>query len=71
MSDRERERQKHRQREKQALGGELDAELNPRTPGSRPESKADTQPLNHSGVHDHCNLKSFKKYIGGGRGVPP
>ena len=29
---------------------EPDVELNPRTPGSRPELKADTQSLSHSGV---------------------
>ena len=29
---------------------EPDAELNPKYPGSRPESKADTQPLSHPGI---------------------
>ena len=29
---------------------EPNAGLNPRTPGSRPEPKADTQPLSHSGA---------------------
>ena len=47
---RDRERQRHRQREKQAPCREPDAELDPRTPGSRPEPKADTEPLNHPGV---------------------
>ena len=46
----QRERQRHRQREKQAPLGEPDAGLNPRTPGSCPEPKADTQPLSHPGA---------------------
>ena len=41
MSD----RQRHRQRKKQALCGEPNVGLNPRTPRSRPELKADVQPL--------------------------
>ena len=48
MSERERER--HRQREKQALSMEPDVGLDPRTLGSRPEPKADAQPLSHSGI---------------------
>ena len=44
------ERQRHRQREKQAPSGEPDAGLYPRTPGSCPEPKADTQPRSHSGA---------------------
>ena len=44
---RETERQRHRQREKQTPWGEPDVELDPRTLGSQPESKADTQPLSH------------------------
>ena len=49
---REKERQRHRQREKQAPCGEPDAELelDPRTPGSRPEAKADVQPRSHPGA---------------------
>ena len=43
----ERERQRHRQKEKQAPFGEPDAGLNPRTPGSGPEPKADAQLLSH------------------------
>ena len=35
-----RDRQRHRQREKQALCREPDAELDPRSPGSRPGLKA-------------------------------
>ena len=42
--------QRHRQREKQAPHGEPDVGLDPETPGSRPEPKADAQPLSHPGV---------------------
>ena len=42
---RDRERQRHRQREKQVPRGEPDVGLDPRTLGSRPEPKADAQPL--------------------------
>ena len=49
-SEMQRERQRHRQREKQAPCGDPKAEFNPRTLGSRPEPKADTQPLSHPGV---------------------
>ena len=48
--EREREKQRHRQREKQGPCGEPDVGLDPSTPGSRPEPKADAQPLSHSGV---------------------
>ena len=44
------ERQRHRQREKQAPHGEPNVELEPRTPGSRSEPKADAQPLSHPGA---------------------
>ena len=37
-------------REKQAPQGEPDVRLNPRMPGSRPEPKADVQPLSHPGA---------------------
>ena len=47
---RDTERQRHRQREKRVPCGEPDAGLDSRTPGSRPEPKADTQPLSHPGV---------------------
>ena len=46
----ERERQRHRQGEKQAPCGEPTAGLDPGTPGSRPEPKADSQPLSHLGA---------------------
>ena len=52
MRDTHRERQRHRQREKQAPCGKPDAGLDPGTPGSRPEPKADTQPLSHPGAPD-------------------
>ena len=48
--ERERERQRHRQREKQAPCREPDVGLNPRTPGSYPEPKADAQPLSDPGA---------------------
>ena len=47
MRDTERERQRHRQKEKQAPCRDPDVGLDPGTPGSRPEPKADTQPLSH------------------------
>ena len=50
MRDTQRERQRHLQRETQAPRGEPDVRLHPRTPGSGPEPKADTQPLSHRGV---------------------
>ena len=49
MRDRERGRV-HRQREKQAPCREPDVGLDPRTPRSHPEPKADIQPLSHPGV---------------------
>ena len=48
-SDTQRERQRHRQRENQAPFGEPDVGLDPRTPGSQPESKTDAQPLSQLG----------------------
>ena len=47
---RQRERQTQRQREKQAPQGEPDAGLDPGSPRSCPELKADTQPLSHPGI---------------------
>ena len=47
---RDRKRQRHRQREKQAPCGEPVVGLDPRTPGSCPEPKADAQPLSHPGA---------------------
>ena len=46
-----RERQGHRQREeKQASSKETEVGLDPWTPGSCPEPKADAEPLSHPGV---------------------
>ena len=47
---RDSERQRHRQREKQTPSREPNSGLNPRTPGSWSELKAEVQPLSHSGV---------------------
>ena len=44
------ERQRHRQKEKQALCGESNVRLDPRTPGSHPERKAYTQLPSHPGT---------------------
>ena len=60
---RNRERQRHRQREKQAPCSEPDAGLEPRTPRSRPEPKADAQPLSHPGIPNKQNLKEVLKLI--------
>ena len=48
--ERERERQRHRQKEKEAPCREPDVGLDPGTAGSRPEPKADAQPLTHPGA---------------------
>ena len=51
MRDTKREGGKrHREREKQAPGREPDVGLHPGSPGSRPEPKADAQPVTHPGV---------------------
>ena len=44
------EKQRHRQREKQAPCREPNVGLDPGMPGSCPEPKAGTQPMNHPGV---------------------
>ena len=44
---RDRQRQRHRQREKQAPHREPEEGLKPRTLGSHPEPKTDTQSLSH------------------------
>ena len=46
----QRETQRHRQRDKQAPYEEPDVGLDPKTPGSQPEPKADAQPLSHPGA---------------------
>ena len=56
INERHRERQRHRQKEKQAPCVEPHVGLDPRTPGSRPEVKADAQPLRYPG--DPGYLKS-------------
>ena len=53
---RDTERQRHRQRKKQAPCEKPDVGLDPRTPGSWPEPKADAQPLSHPGSP---RVKSF------------
>ena len=55
------ERQRLRQREKQASCWEPDARLSLRTLGSRPEPKADAQPLNHPGAPSCDILWEFWK----------
>ena len=50
--------QRCRQREKQAPHGELDVGLDPRTPGSRPEPKADAQLLSTQASPSVVLLKS-------------
>ena len=59
MRERERERQRHRQREKQAPCRKPDVGLDPGTPGSRPEPKADAQPLSHQGALKTIFKKDF------------
>ena len=49
----QRERERHRQWEKQASYGDPNAGLNPRTPGSWLEPKADAQPVSHPGAPQH------------------
>lgn len=50
------DRQRHRRREKQALCGEPDVGLDPRTLGSQPELKADGQPLSLPGIPFQASL---------------
>ena len=50
MRDAERERERHRQTEKQAPCRDPNVGLDPGTPGSHPELKADAQLLSHPGV---------------------
>ena len=61
MRNRERDRQRHREREKQAPRREPDVGLDPGTPGSCPEPKADAQPLSHPGCPVIIFLK--KKFL--------
>ena len=50
VRDTQRERQRPRQREEQAPCKEPVVGLDPSTPGSCPELKADAQPLSHTGI---------------------
>ena len=47
---RDTEKKAERQREKKVPCGDPDVGLDPRAPGSRPELKADSQPLSHPGI---------------------
>ena len=58
MRDTERGRDKGRGRSRLPHGG-ADAGLDPMTPGSCPEAKADAQPLSHPGAP----MCLFSKYI--------
>ena len=58
-----RERQSHRQREKQAPSREPDMGLDPGTPGSCPELKADTQPLSYPGIPMLSNLNINQQQV--------
>ena len=64
MRDIQRERQRYRQREKQAPCREPNVGLDPGTPGSRPEPKADVQPLSHPGARAYtrvCDVSEKRK----------
>ena len=58
----ERVRQRHRQREKQPPWGEPNVGLDPRTPGSRPELRADAQLLSHPGTPTILKMFCVPKY---------
>ena len=67
--ERERERQRHRQREKQAPCREPDTGPDPRTPGSRPEPKADaltTEQLGYPFFIRFYLLRQHRSLHGGG-----
>ena len=51
-------RERHRQREKQASCREPDVGLDPGTPGSRLELKADSLPLSHPGITVQINFRT-------------
>ena len=55
--------QRHRQMEKLAPHTEPNTRLNPRTPGSLPEQKADAQPLSHPGIPVIYIFKNILRYI--------
>ena len=63
MKDTERERQRRSQREKQAPCREPNVGLDPKTPGSCPELKANAQPLSHPGIQYFSNFFMNYKLI--------
>ena len=64
MRDRERERDRDIGRGRSRFhAGSPKQLLNPRTPGSRPEPKADAQPLSHPGAPPINKLKKKKTSI--------
>ena len=54
---RDTEKEAETDREKQVPCGEPNVGLNPRTPGSCPEPKADAQPLSYPGASFHKHIK--------------
>ena len=71
MRDKEREAEIQAEGEAGSLW-EPDAGLDPKTPGSRPEPKADAQPLSHTGIPKNhfnnqiqvpCTFSKHRKYI--------
>ena len=56
------QRQRHRQRKKQAPCREPDVGLDPRTPGSHPEPKAEAQPLSYPGVPTFTLKMEYRKW---------
>ena len=56
-------RETERERERQAPHREPDAGLHPRIPKSRPEPKADVQPLSYPGVPHLIVLKYTSKVV--------
>ena len=69
IHERHGERQRHRQREKQAPCREPDAGLDPRTLGSRPELKVDTQPLSHPAAAHTDSLSNSRPEMKDGASV--
>ena len=59
--ERESERQRYRQREKQVPCRKPNMGLDLGTPGSRPEPKADAQPLSHPGIPKHTHFRENQK----------
>ena len=56
-------KERQRQKEKQAPCREPKVGLDPRTPGSHPEPKADGQPLSHPGAPRLASLLPFSIQI--------